>query len=134
MAKTNLEAGISDAVALDHSDPFAAQFSAMQGRIPTGEANVAPNVSYSMPQAESNYVNTNHECDDLVGVVAEKFPSDVGMDTLNEDDKLPSINDPFWEQFLEACPLSVDLELVNSRKNERMQGQKLWKLLDSLEI
>ncbi|KAG6481040.1 heat stress transcription factor A-1-like [Zingiber officinale] len=119
MAKTNLEPGISEAIALYHSDPFAAQVSAMQGRIPIGEANVTQNLSYSIPQAKSNYVNINHECD-LVVVEAGKFPSDIGMDTLNEDDKLPSINDPFWEQFLEANPLYVDLELVNSSKNEGM--------------
>ncbi|XP_009395311.2 heat stress transcription factor A-1 [Musa acuminata AAA Group] len=56
--------------------------------------------------------------DQLAGIDTEKFSFDTDVDILNDDEKLPSINDPFWEQFLTASPLLGDAEEVDSGIHE----------------
>ncbi|URD97708.1 heat stress transcription factor [Musa troglodytarum] len=80
----------------------------------------------AMPNGLHNYVGPtggnipmNPEfMDQLAGIDTEKFSFDNDVDILNDDEKLPSINDPFWEQFLTASPLLGDAEEVDSGIHE----------------
>ncbi|WOK92730.1 heat stress transcription factor A-1-like [Canna indica] len=77
--------------------------------------------SYMVPNGGSIPMNPIPEVmDELAGIETENFASDTDMDILNDDDKLPSINDPFWEQFLTASPFMGDTEEVDSSINETL--------------
>ncbi|XP_042382984.1 heat stress transcription factor A-1-like isoform X1 [Zingiber officinale] len=55
---------------------------------------------------------------ELPEIETEKFCSDADMDILNDDEKLPSVSDPFWEQLLTDNLLLGDAEEVDSGIHE----------------
>ncbi|XP_042376902.1 heat stress transcription factor A-1-like isoform X1 [Zingiber officinale] len=55
---------------------------------------------------------------ELPQIETEKFCSDADMDILNDDEKLPSVSDPFWEQLLTDNLLLGDAEEVDSGIHE----------------
>ncbi|KAJ8485519.1 hypothetical protein OPV22_018004 [Ensete ventricosum] len=78
-----------------------------------------PNGLHSFVGPTGGNIPMNREImDELAGIDTEKFSFDTDVDILNDDEKLPSINDPFWEQFLTASPLLGDAEEVDSGIHE----------------
>ncbi|RWW50082.1 hypothetical protein BHE74_00043682 [Ensete ventricosum] len=78
-----------------------------------------PNGLHSFVGPTGGNIPMNREImDELAGIDTEKFSFDTDVDILNDDEKLPSINDPFWEQFLTASPLLGDSEEVDSGIHE----------------
>ncbi|XP_042450820.1 heat stress transcription factor A-1-like isoform X1 [Zingiber officinale] len=67
---------------------------------------------------------------ELLEIETDKFASDADVDILDDAEKLPSINDPFWEQFFAASPLVGDAEEVDSSMHEpgdaRIESGDKW--------
>ncbi|XP_042417882.1 heat stress transcription factor A-1-like [Zingiber officinale] len=67
---------------------------------------------------------------ELLEIETDKFASDADVDILDDAEKLPSINDPFWEQFFAGSPLVGDAEEVDSSMHEpgdaRIESGDKW--------
>ncbi|XP_074585293.1 heat stress transcription factor A-1-like [Curcuma longa] len=55
---------------------------------------------------------------ELLEIETDKFAPDADVAITDDAEELPSINDPFWEQFFAASPLVGDAEEVDSSMHE----------------
>ncbi|CAL9049207.1 unnamed protein product [Musa banksii] len=102
----------SGTIAPSHTNNGISELSQVQAMMPDGFSH-----SYVGSNGGSIPMNPISDVmDELAGIETEKFTSD--MDILSDDEQLPSINDPFWEQFLTASPLLGDADEVDSDLHE----------------
>ncbi|XP_008777830.1 heat stress transcription factor A-1-like [Phoenix dactylifera] len=122
LANMSVVSRVPDAIAPQQPDTSIPDFSQMEGVVPNGNAVGISSENYVQREAEN--VNPISAMDEQVSIETEKFSSDTDVDIFtDEEQKLPSINDSFWEQFLMASPLSGDLEDVDSGIHEPKEMQ-----------
>ncbi|KAG6525286.1 hypothetical protein ZIOFF_015240 [Zingiber officinale] len=97
-----------------HTNIGVSQLSQVSSMIPNGH-----NHSYVGQNEGSIPMNPIPDfMDELSEIETDQLASDADMDILNDIEKLPSISDPFWEQFLtDSLPLG-DAEEVDSGIHE----------------
>nr|XP_029116557.1 heat stress transcription factor A-1 isoform X2 [Elaeis guineensis] len=107
------------------TDTGISEFSQMEGVVPNDSAVSISSENYVQPQAGCIYMNPiSAVMDDPVPIETEKFSSDADINIFtDEEQKLPSINDSFWEQFLMTSPLSGDAEDTDSSIHEAKEMQ-----------
>ncbi|XP_010909933.1 heat stress transcription factor A-1 [Elaeis guineensis] len=125
LADLSVLSRVPDAIDPQLPDTSIPEFSQMEGVVPNGNAVGISSGVYVQPEAENIYMNPiSAGMDEQVSIETEKFSSDTDVDIFtDEEQKLPSINDSFWEQFLIASPLSGDAEDVDSSIYEAKEMQ-----------
>ncbi|KAM0945676.1 putative transcription factor HSF-type-DNA-binding family [Dioscorea sansibarensis] len=96
MPDISMLSSVPEVVAPGRTDMNIPEFSPLQG-IVSGS-----NIS-SVPGTNSLYMNPAS-----IGLDGEEEVDDSGIDIFNGEQKLPDINDSFWEQFLSVSPISRD--------------------------
>ncbi|XP_074590982.1 heat stress transcription factor A-1-like [Curcuma longa] len=93
----------------NHTNIGVSQLSQVSSMIPNGL-----NRSYVGQNEGSIPMNPIPDfMDELPEIEIDQLASDANMDTLNDAEKLPSISDPFWEQFLTDSLSLGDAEEVD---------------------
>ncbi|KAG1360615.1 Heat stress transcription factor A-1 [Cocos nucifera] len=107
------------------TDTSISEFSQMEVVVANDNAVGISSENHVQPQAECIYMNPISAVkDDQVPIETEKFSSDTDINIFtDEEQKLPSINDSFWEQFFMTSPLSGDAEDTDSSMHEAKEMQ-----------
>ncbi|KAJ0968041.1 hypothetical protein J5N97_024958 [Dioscorea zingiberensis] len=100
---------VPEAVAPCQTNMNIPGFSPLQG--------IAPGGNPADVQKDSNFESLYMD-PASVGLDGQDFSPDTEIDIFDGDQKLPDINDSFWEQFLSASPISGDIDEVDSAMQE----------------
>ncbi|KAF9624329.1 hypothetical protein IFM89_009612 [Coptis chinensis] len=123
-------AGILDAAATQQASGMAILgFPQVQGIVPENNVDISGDGAVCPETENDDYIDPmSVGVGDTMTIELDEFQSDPELSIIFDEDKLPGINDVFWEQFLPPRDTDeVDISTQEKSQNEEVQpGQNGW--------